>query len=287
MGSLGAPKPRDDGKTEWAHLLWHSYLTGDVSRLDGRVRMARRMFLHLPSPPRCRVCNAPFRGMGGALARVFGFGVGTSRFNPTLCGRCDHIVTRYQAGVELPITMLFADIRGSTSLAERIGASEYHRLINRFYQVSTDVLVRTDALIDKLVGDQVIGIYVPGIAGPDYTRKAVEAAKQLLLATGHADPGGPWIQVGAGVHSGPAYVGAVGSSDSMSDITVLGDAVNTTARLSSQAGPGEILVSEDVCRSVNLDPENRELRTLTLKGRSEPVGVRVIRIGPAPATNVS
>jgi adenylate cyclase len=63
----------------------------------------------------------------------------------------------------------------------------------------------------------------------------------------------------------------------MSDITVLGDAPNTTARLASQAGPGEILVSEETCRLANLDFEKCEPRTLSLKGRIEPVNVRVLR----------
>jgi adenylate cyclase len=266
-------------QTAWAHVLWHSYLTGDRSQLTTKVKVVRQIFRHLPSPPRCRVCNAPFRGAGGVVVSWLGFGGGRSSFNPTLCIRCERIVKENQVGLELQLTLLFADVRGSTNLAEEIGASAFHRLINRFYRACTEVLVDSDALIDKLVGDEVIGLYVPGIAGQDYTRKAVEAARKLLEATGHADPGGPWIRVGAGVHSGTAYVGAVGSSDSMSDITVLGDAANTTARLASQAGPGEILVSEETCRLAGLDFENCEPRRLSLKGRTEPVDVRVIRVG--------
>ena len=263
---------------EWAYMLWYSYLTGDHSQLDSRVQMVRRIFRHLPSEPRCRVCNAPFRGLGGMAVGVLGFGAGRSSYNPTLCDRCEKIVKAHQVGLELQLTMLFADVRGSTSLAEEIGASAFHRLINRFYKTSTDVLVKTDALIDKLIGDQVAGLYVPGIAGSDYTRKALDAARVLLEMTGHADADGPWIPVGVGVHTGTAYVGAVGSSESLSDITVLGDAANITARLSSQAGPGEVLVSEEACRSAKMDLESCESRTLSLKGRSEPVGVRVLRV---------
>lgn len=265
-------------QTAWAHVLWHSYLTGDRSQLTAKVKVVREIFRHLPSPPRCRVCNAPFRGAGGMVVSWLGFGGGRSRFNPTLCIRCEKIVKENQVGLELQLTLLFADVRGSTSLAEEIGASAFHRLINRFYQACTEVLVDSGALIDKLVGDEVIGLYVPGIAGPDYTRKAIEAARRLLEVTGHAAPNGPWIPVGAGVHSGPAYVGAVGSSENMSDITVLGDAPNTTARLASQAGPGEILVSEETCRLANLDFEKCELRRLSLKGRTAPIDVRVIRV---------
>jgi adenylate cyclase len=209
---------------------------------------------------------------------LLGFGAGRSRFNPSLCDRCEKIVKAHQVGLELQLTMLFADMRGSTTLAEEIGASAFHRLINRYYRASTEVLVKTDALIDKLAGDEVIGLYVPGIAGPEYTRKAVEAARALLEVTGHANPDGPWIKVGIGVHTGTAYVGAVGSSESMSDITVLGDAANTAARLASQAGPGEILISEEACRSAGLNFENYESHTVKLKGRIEPVGIRVIRV---------
>lgn len=279
---MTAPTPKKkeqfSSQTAWAHVLWHSYLTGDHSQLATKVKVVRQIFRHLPSPPRCRVCNAPFRGPGGVVVSWLGFGGGRSSFNPTLCSRCEKIVKEYQVGLELQLTMLFADVRGSTNLAEEIGASAFHRIINRFYQTCTEVLVNSDALIDKLVGDEVIGLYVPGIAGPDYTRKAVEAARKLLEATGHADPGGPWIPVGAGVHTGTAYVGAVGSSDSMSDITVLGDAPNTTARLASLAGPGEILVSAEACRLSGLDLEKCEPRRLNLKGRSEPVDVRVLRV---------
>lgn len=139
-------------------------------------------------------------------------------------------------------------------------------------------MVKNDALIDKLVGDEVIGLFVPGIAGQDFPKKAVSTALQLLEATGHKDPAGPWIQVGAGVHTGNAYVGAVGYSDSMSDITVLGDAVNTTARLASMAGPGEILISEATCQQANLKLDDCESRKLALKGRIEPVEVRVIKV---------
>lgn len=274
---VGEPPNRDN---EWADMLWYSYLTGDHSQLDSKVKVIRRIFKRLPSEPRCRVCNAPFHGLGKPFASLLGFGAGRSRFNPSLCDRCEKIVTDHEVGLEVELTMLFADVRGSTKMAEEIGASEFHQLINRFYKASAEVLVQTDALIDRLIGDEMIGLYVPGIAGPEYTQKAVQAARALLEATGHAEPDGAWIQVGAAVHTGSAYVGSVGSSKSVSDITVLGDVANTAARLASQAGPGEILVSEDACRLVNLNLENYDQLPLQLKGRSEPISVRKMQIKP-------
>jgi adenylate cyclase len=276
---IDTPKPTDK-ESKWAHTLWHSYLTGDVSQLRPSVMITRRIFKQLPTDPRCKVCNAPFRGIGGAIVNVFGFGSGHSVFNPHLCDRCEKIVKKHAVGLEMPLTMLFADVRGSTPLAEEIGAAAFHQLINRYYQTCVEVLTDSDALINRFVGDAAIGLYVPGIAGPDYVRKAIEAGRALLAATGHNDPSGPWIRVGVGIHTGNTYVGAVGDRNSVNDITVLGDAANTTSRLSSVAQQGEVLVSEETCRLADLNLEDCETRTLNLKGRSEPVTVRVIRVAP-------
>ena len=225
-----------DPESEWAYILWHSYLTGDLSRLDMKVKAVRQIFKRLPSEPRCRVCQAPFRGIGGALVGVLGFGAGRSSFNPSLCGRCERIVKKHQVGAEIELTTLFADVRGSTTLAEEVGVFAFQSLINRFYQVCARVLAESDALVVRLIGDAVIGLYVPGIAGSEHARTAVDAACALLKATGHADSEGPWIEVGIGIHSGRAYVGAVGSSDIVTDITVLGDVANTTTPWLRPAG---------------------------------------------------
>ena len=272
-------------KAAMARMLWRSYLTGDQSRLSAKVKLMRRALRYLPSDPRCKVCNAPFHGIGHVIVGPFGYGASASILNPTLCNQCDKLVKKYEVGVEVELTLLFADVRGSTALAQETSPSEFHRLIDRFYTASTDVLVESGALIEKLIGDEVAGLYVPGIAGPDHARRAVAAAQALLDATGHGDVDGPWISVGAGVHSGTAYVGNVGSRHGMNVITVLGDAANTTARLASAAGAGEILVSEDSCQLGGLALEDCEQRALDLKGRSDPIRVRVL--GPTVTNQLS
>ena len=103
--------------------------------------------------------------------------------------------------------MLFADVRGSTTMAERMSGEEFNRIMNRFYATATDVLIRSDAMIDKLVGDEVIGLFLPLFSGRQHARRAVQAARELLRASGNGDVGGPWIPVGIGVHTGVAYVG--------------------------------------------------------------------------------
>lgn len=171
--------------------------------------------------------------------------------------------------------MLFADVRGSTTLAERVTASEFSRLMNRFYDVATRVLIDSDAWIDKLVGDEVIAFYLPFLK--DHPARAVRAAQELMRATGQESPGGPWIPVGIGIQTGTAFVGTVGSADTITDFTALGDAVNVAARLVAAAAAGEIVMSEATYAAAGLAGDNLERRELTLKGRTASVGVRVLR----------
>jgi adenylate cyclase len=255
-----------------AEEQWRMILDGTAPSL----RTIRHVFRLLPTNPRCKFCNAPFRGMGGKIANMLGHG--RSNMNPYWCRVC--METAPAGGAESELTLLFADIRGSTSLAEKISPSEYSRLINRFYEAATKVLVDSNGLIDKFVGDEVIGLYIPGFAGSNHAQLAIQAGRALLEATGHGDASGPWLPVGVGLHTGVAFVGKVGSSD-VTDITALGDAVNTTARLASQAKAGEILISSAAYSASKLDLGELERRTLELKGRSVPIETHVLKVDAA------
>jgi adenylate cyclase len=204
------------------------------------------------------------------------FGRDRSRYNPRFCEQCK--VFEHPGGAEVIISMLFADVRGSTKLAEQMSTREFSRLINRFYSVASHVLIQTDALVDRLIGDQAVGLYIPGFAGSEHPRRAVEAARELLRLTGHHDLKGPWLPVGIGISTGLAFVGVVGGEQSTMDFTALGDNVNVAARLASNAGPGEIFISDVTCSAANLDFENLERRQMELKGKSEAIGVRILRL---------
>jgi adenylate cyclase len=183
---------------------------------------------------------------------------------------------------EVEPTLLFADVRGSTGLAEELGPREFAGLIQRFYRASTRVFIDSDAFLDKPVGDEVIALYFP-LWGADHAAKGIRAAQNLLRETGHADLRAPWISVGAGVHTGLAYVGTVvveGKSGDY-DVTALGDAVNVTSRLAFLAQAGEVLVSEDAYTASGLDLGDPPRRTLELEGRSEPLEARVLPVAPA------
>ena len=96
------------------------------------------------------------------------------------------------------------------------------------------------------------------------------------MQPGTIERGGPWIEVGVGVHFGTAFVGTVGSKDGATDITVLGDVPNVAARLSSAAAAGEILVSEDAYKRAEISGA-LEQRSLELKGKSQPMTVYVLK----------
>lgn len=197
-----------------------------------------------------------------------------SKKNPRYCEPCAFQDT---GGAEVEISMLFADVRGSTTLAESMSPAQFTKLIGGFYNVATDVLVRADALIDRLVGDEVIGLFIPAFAGQEHPRRAVEAAQELLRRLDEVSSGKPHLPVGVGVHTGVAFVGVVqGAEEGIRDFTALGDNVNITARLASQAKAGEILVSDAAYLAAGLEPGDLEKRSLMLKGRSEPITVHVM-----------
>jgi adenylate cyclase len=188
------------------------------------VGRGRRFFGLLPSDPRCASCLAPFKGVGSTFVRTV-FNKKRSKMNPLLCNTCEDWARRTHAGAEVEMSMLFADIRGSTTLAEGMGAAEFKQLIDRFYTETTHVLIHSLAMIDKLAGDEVSGFYFPGYLGKDFAKSSVEAAQELLQVTGHTDPEGPWAPVGVGINTGVAYFGAVGTGEDMVEMTALGDEV--------------------------------------------------------------
>jgi adenylate cyclase len=235
-----------------------------------------RRFLHwIPADPRCKSCNAPFGAPGSLVSRA----MGRRRWekNPRFCNRCYTFLTDYGlTGVEVVISVLFADVRDSTTLAEQVGPTEFGRRISHFYRITGESLIDTDGLVDRFIGDGVVGLYIPGLSGKDHARKAVEAARQILRRAG-AEADGSALPVGVGVHTGRAFVGAVGDKGEVQDFTALGDAVNATARLASVAAAGEALVSVATAEAAGLEAAELERRRLSLKGRQEPMDVLVVR----------
>lgn len=263
--------------------LWYWYLTGEKDegfedQYAWMFRLERTLLGLLPHGPRCLVCDMPFAGVGGAGLRLIGRRI--SSYSPKICNSCEVTVRKREGGAEIELTMLFADIRGSTTLAEQLGESEFRHLIQRFYKTSSEVLVRNNAMVNRLMGDQAIGLFVPRFAGKDHARVAIDTGRELLQEIEEESKGGPSTPIGIGIHSGRAFVGVVGSHESVGEIAVLGTAANVAARLSSSAAEGEILVSQDSAAAAGLSSEEYPRRELELKGFGEPVVALSIQGSP-------
>ncbi len=256
---------------------WYWYLTGkhrhdNPPEYERYIERYRRISLLFPGRPRCFECYRPLAGLGSWLTNT-----NPSRFSPRLCRTCEEKMLELEAGAEVELSLLFADVRGSTTLAEQMAVSEFKNLIQRFYQATSAVLIEYNAMVNRLMGDQVIGLFVPRFAGTKHAEVAIAAAQDMIRATSRGDGASSRIPVGIGVHTGIAYVGSVGTNKGVNELAVLGPAANRTARLSSLATDGEILVSEAAATSAQLPTEGFESRTLELKGMSQPVTVRVLR----------
>jgi len=256
----------------WYDLLMHGRVARELM-LPG-ARGVQAVFKRLPGDLRCRICHVPFNGPGARIASLSP-GSRPSSFSMQLCRRCEVRARGEKTGADVEIASVFADIRGSTQLAIELGSQDYRDLIDRFYTTATDVLVASEAIIEKLVGDQVAAIFVPGLAGEHYVQRAVDAALAMQAAFGAGSREGAWVRVGIWVHAGGAFVGVVGTMGGMTELTVLGDVPNVTARLAGAAASGEILVTEAAMSRVR-DVAPVETRTLQMKGRDDAVTVGVL-----------
>lgn len=234
-------------------------------------KLGHKMMRLLPGPPRCKVCYNPFGGFGGRICRAFG--MVPSKKNPHICALCCEQMPR--GGAEIETAILFADVRDSTGLAEKLGPAAFAETLNRFYVAATEVLIQYEATVDKLIGDEVMAFFVPGFAGPAFKRTAVEAGQALLRTLRYDNKPGSSLPVGVGIDAGVAYVGNIGPEDYV-DFTVLGDPVNTAARIQAAAKPGELLVGEAVFAAVADRYPDCDARLLHAKGKDSGISVRSV-----------
>lgn len=258
---------------------WQGILKGE-SPLALSQRFGRRVFSLIPAHVRCKFCNAPFRGR---YAGVFGrIGYTPSRKNASICERC--IERAPEGGALVPVSVLFADVRGYTSMAERQTSFETTALLHRFYAAASGALLAHDAILGQIAGDEVMAIFVPGLAGSRFPGQAVQAAGALLRGVGYGTATGNWLDVGVGICTGEEYVGNVGGGG-FKDFTAIGDVTNTAARLQASAAGGEILMCADTYQMVAGAYPAAEPRQLQLKGKQ--AAVQAFRIGlEGPASTI-
>jgi len=252
---------------------WETYFRF-VAQPGNRALM--RLLHALPSSPRCGYCGAPFSGLGGRLVGPLGYR--PSRKNPNVCSTCVELAP--PGGITLEAGVLFADLRGFTALSEGATPQQTSALLRRFYACAEDVLF-PQALIDKLIGDSVMALYIPIFVRPDrplvhagpeerrlVAKVMLDHARKLLERVGYGTAEGPFVDVGIGLDYGEAFVGNIGDR-AVHDFTAVGDVVNTASRLQGLAGGGEAIVSARL--AAHLGTTLGEPEEFEAKGKAEPV----------------
>src|SRR2546423_13199068 len=266
---MAASKPAGSPPPMAAH--WATILRGDGFAASA-PRLTRRLFALVPGRPRCKFCNAPY---GGPLAMPFRIlGYRPSNKTPHVCARC--LEWAPEGGAIVPVSILFADVRNYTNLTRTLSPGEVPKLLNRFYDAASRVLLQHEGVLGQIAGDQVMGLFVPGLSGGDFPRKAVAAAVGLLEAAGYREPGGAWIEIGLGISTGEEFCGNVGGGG-FKDFTAVGEVTNTAARLTARASAGEAIVDAST-RAAAADVSFNNGDVVTLEGRTAPV--QTYRLSP-------
>ena len=187
-------------------------------------------------------------------------------------------------GDRRPITILFSDIRGFTSMAESMRPDAIAQLLTEYFSEMVEIIFEHGGTLDKFIGDSVLALWGAPIAHPGDPDRALRAAAAMQAAVRRlnlqwASAGRPEIGVGIGINYGEVFAGNIGSHRRL-EYTVIGDAVNVANRLCSAAAPGEILVSEALCQVVKEPAEYEYLPEMALRGRTRAVQVYRVREVP-------
>jgi adenylate cyclase len=222
---------------------------------------------HLPAAPRCKLCYAPFRGLGPLL------GIRPSRKNPNFCRACFETVP--EGGHHRQVGVFFADLRGFTAWSRERTPEQVAATLTDFYHLAADALMAHDAIIDKYLGDGVMALFLADMPtmGERTCDEMMSAAAQIIAdGQSHSLP----LDVGVSLHFGTAWVGNVGSGETK-DFTALGDVVNLASRLQGCAGPGEIVVSDDAFARLHT-PIDATTTSFAVKGEEEHVAAHVVGV---------
>jgi adenylate cyclase len=212
-------------------------------------------------------------------------GLRPSRMNPNLCTLCETMFTRVMKvkQMSVPATILFADVRGYTSLSELLDTPQMAQLLSRFYETCATAIWDRDGIINKLIGDAVLAVFNFPVRQEDHTYQAVMAGIELqrrcrvMKASLQETTGGDApLEVGVGIHTGQITIGEVG--DFCRDFTAIGSVVNLASRLQGAAEPGEVLVTEEVYRQVADHFPQAQSRLCRVKGFEQPVNAYALGV---------
>ncbi len=186
-----------------------------------------------------------------------------------------------RGGAEAQVTVLFADIRGFTSLSEQTAPAKVVALLNEYFDLMVEIVFRHGGTLDKFIGDALMAVWGSPVHSPDDAKHAVAAALEMheTLATLNAmrkDRGEDPIAIGVGIASGACVAGAIGARRRL-DFTVIGDCVNLASRLAGAAGPGRVISDETTFMRAGSPPTATRLEPAKVKGKAQPVQIFSLR----------
>jgi adenylate cyclase len=199
-------------------------------------------------------------------------------FAPALAARIAQTPGAVKLGGEKrTIVVLFSDIRGFTPLSAAMRPDDVATLLSEYFTAMVDCVFRHGGVLDKFIGDSVMAQWGAPIGSKEDPDKAMQAAIEMMDELGKLNAkwlaeGRPALQIGIGINHGEAFAGNIGSERRL-EYTVIGDTVNTASRLCSAAGPGEILISEEMVRVLSKKPKLKEMPPMELKNKTQPVKV--------------
>jgi adenylate cyclase len=183
-------------------------------------------------------------------------------------------------GVNQKVSVMFADIRGFTTLSERMAPEKIVELLNEYFTRVTDVIFDNGGTLDKYIGDAVMAVFGAPISKGNDALHCVKAAVELerLVVEMNRDAkarGWPQLQIGIGINTGEVTAGNIGSPRRI-DYTVIGDNVNMASRLMNKAKGGEIIIAESTSADLDGKFALTKLEPFTVKGRSEPISAYAV-----------
>jgi adenylate cyclase len=184
-------------------------------------------------------------------------------------------------GAAAEVTVLFADLRGFTALSAAMKPEEVVRFLNEFFQEAVDAIEKHHGTVDKFIGDCVMALWGAPVPKEDDARNACRAALELMERASRIIVGGHRLEVGVGVHTGPAVVGALGSKQRM-DYTAIGSTVNLSARLCGIARENEVLVTSDTLMRAGPGVITEAGDAVILKGLDTPIVPYTLRMVSLP-----
>lgn len=180
--------------------------------------------------------------------------------------------TNWLKGTRNDATIVFCDVRGFTAYATKNDPEIVVEALNSYLEIATSVIIEQGGYIDKFIGDAVMGVFGVPVFRQDHVERAVRAAMQIQEQLHKKSQDGNTLlaAVGISIHTGIVVAGNVGSQSKM-EYTVIGDSVNVAARLNALAGPGQVVISQQVKDNLTNRIATHDLGPQTIKGKTEPI----------------